>query len=226
MTRTEMTTDLSAHDRTWSRLERVTGAVGLIAIVLVFGSVIPIGEGEPPPLASAEEAARYFRDADGAWRQAAFALFAVSLLVFLWFAVGLSLVLRRAEPDPPWRSTVVLMSGVLFVAFGLVNTSIAAAAHRGDAIDPALAAYAWDVGTFGFTNAWLTLGSFALASGLASRATSAFPSWLAWLGIVSGILMVPARFVWTNGVLWYPPYIAMWLWMLITCVLLLRRAAR
>jgi hypothetical protein len=43
-----MTTDLSTHDRTWSRLERVTGAVGLVAIVLVIGSVITIGEGEPP----------------------------------------------------------------------------------------------------------------------------------------------------------------------------------
>lgn len=55
--RIEFTTDLSAHDRTWSRLERVTGAVGLVAIVLVFGSVITIGESEPPDLAAVEEAA-------------------------------------------------------------------------------------------------------------------------------------------------------------------------
>ena len=220
-----MTTELSAVERTWSRLERVTGAVGLLAILLLFCSVITIGEGEPPPLSSVEEAARYFREADGAWLQPAFALFAVSMLVFLWFAVGLSLILRRAEPDPPWRSTVALMSGVLLVAFGLVNTSIAAAVHRGDVIDPALAAYAWDVGTFGFANAWLALGSFALAAGLASRVTGAFPSWLAWLGMVAGALLVPARFVWTVEV-WLLPYIAVWLWMLITCVLLLRRPAR
>jgi hypothetical protein len=44
-------------------------------------------------------------------------------------------------------------------------------------------------------DAWLALGSFALASGLASRATGAFSRWLAWLGIVSGVLLVPARFV-------------------------------
>ncbi len=112
------------------------------------------------------------------------------------------------------------------MAFGLIDTSVAAAAHRGHVIDPALAAYAWDMNTFGFANAWLALGSFALASGLASRATGAFPRWLAWLGIVSGVLLVPARFVWTAQVLWVLPYIAMWLWMLITCVLLLRRAAR
>ena len=221
-----MTTERSAHDRVWSRLKHVTGAVGLLAIPLLFASVITIAEGEPPPLSSVEQAARYFREADGAWLQPAFALFAVSMLVFLWFAVGLSLILRRAEPDPPWRSTVALMSGVVLVAFGLVNPSIAAAVHRGDVIDPALAAYAWDVGTFGFANAWLALGSFALASGLASRATGAFPRWLAWLGIVSGILLVSARFVWTVEVLWVLPYIATWIWVLTTCVLLLRRPAR
>lgn len=221
-----MTTDLSDQDRTGSRFTRVTGAVGLVAIVLVFTSVIIIGEGEPPPLASVEQAARYFRDIDSAWLQPAFAVFAVSMMLFLWFAVGLRLILRRGEPDLPWRSTVVLVSGVLFVAFGLVNTSLAAAAHRGDVIDPALAIYAWDVSTFGFANAWLALGSFALAAGLAQRASGAFLSWLAWLGIVSGILLMIARFLWFNGGFWYPPYIAMWLWMLITCVLLVRRPAR
>ncbi|MDT3444775.1 MULTISPECIES: DUF4386 family protein [unclassified Pseudofrankia] len=224
-----MTTDLSAHDRlstldrTWPHLERVTGAVGLAAIVLIFGSVIVIGEGEPPTVATVAQSARYFREADGAWLQAASALFAISLLVFLWFAVGLSQILRRAEPDPPWCSTVAQLSGVLAVAFGLVNTSIEAAAHRGDVIDPTVAAYAWDVGTFGFANARLALGGFALAAGLAARASGLFPRWLAWLGIVSGALLVLARFVWSADVLWTFPYLAMWLWMLITCVLLVRR---
>jgi hypothetical protein len=48
------TTDLAADNRTWSRLERVTGAGGLLAIVLIFGSVITIGEGEPPPLGTVD----------------------------------------------------------------------------------------------------------------------------------------------------------------------------
>jgi hypothetical protein len=39
-----------------------------------------------------------------------------------------------------------------------------------------------DVGTFAFANTWLSLGSFALASGLAARVIGAFPP---WLGIVS-----------------------------------------
>ncbi|SNY55446.1 hypothetical protein [Paractinoplanes atraurantiacus] len=218
-----MTTDLSVHDRTWSRLERATGAVGLTSIVLIFVAVIPIGDGEPRNQATVEEAARYYREAGEAWRELAFGLFPVSLMVFLWFAAGLSLVLRRVEPGPPWRSTVALMSGVLLVAFGMVDTSSVAAAHRGDLIDPVLAAYAWDVGIFGFANAWLALGSFALASGLAARAGGFLPRWLAWLGIVSGALLVPARFMWSWEAVWIVPYLAMWVWMIITCVLLMRR---
>ena len=221
-----MTTTLSTTETTWRRLERATGATGLLAILLIFGSVSIIGDGEPPPLATLEQAARYFHHADGAWLQPAAALFAVSLLVFLWFAVGLSQILRRAEPDPPWRSTVALMSGVLFVAFGLIDTSVGAAAHRGTVIDPALAAYAWDVNMFDFANAWLALGSFALAAGLAARAARSSPRWPALLGIVSGVLLAPARFAWDNQALWMLPYAAMWVWMVVTCGrLVLRRPA-
>jgi hypothetical protein len=39
------------------RLARVTGVVGLLSIVLVFASVIIIGEGEPRNLATLNEAA-------------------------------------------------------------------------------------------------------------------------------------------------------------------------
>jgi len=227
-----MTTDLavpdrlSVPDRTWPHLERVTGAVGLAATVLIFTSVIVIGDGEPPTVATVAQAARYFHDANGAMLQAASALFAVSLLVFLWFAVGLSQILRRAEPDPPWCSTVAQLSALLLVAFGLVSTGVEAATHRGDVIDPNLAAYAWDVGVFGFANGRLAFGGFALAVGLGARTTGLFPRWLNWLGIIGGALLILARFAWAYDVLWYPPYFVTWLWMLITCVLLVRRGGR
>jgi hypothetical protein len=81
---------------TWTRLERTTGATGVGAAVLLFGTVIAIGSvGEPPLLAGTEEAARFFREADTAWMQPVFALFSVGMLAFLWFVVGLSLVLPR-----------------------------------------------------------------------------------------------------------------------------------
>jgi hypothetical protein len=69
--------------------------------------------------------------------------------------------------------------GVLFVACGLVGTSIAAAAHRGDVIDAPWRPTPGTSGTLDFANAWLALCSFAPASGLASPATDAFPRWLA-----------------------------------------------
>jgi hypothetical protein len=43
----------------------------------------------------------------------------------------------------------------------------------------------------------------------------------------SGVLLEPARFVWFSQALWVLPYALMWIWMLITCRLLLfRRTAR
>ncbi|MGH8777185.1 MAG: hypothetical protein ACRDWI_19280 [Jiangellaceae bacterium] len=33
----------------------------------------------------------------------------LSLVAFLWFVVGVWALLRSAEGDPPWRSTVALM---------------------------------------------------------------------------------------------------------------------
>jgi hypothetical protein len=118
------------------------------------------------------------------------------------------------------------VSGVLFVAYGLIDTSWEAAAHRGNELDAALAAYAFDVGNIGFTNAWIAMGSFAVASGWAALATGAFPGWLGWLGVASGIALALARFTWTVEGLWFTPYAAFWLWVLLTCVHLIRRAAR
>jgi hypothetical protein len=205
-------------------MERTTGVAGLLGFLLLFTALGAIASvGEPPLLADTAEAAAFFRNADTSWMQTVLALFGVGMLLLLWFLVGLSLVLRGAEGDPPWRSTVALASGVLFVAYGL-QTSWAAASHRGDEIDPALAAYAFDVGNIGFANAWLVMGSFAFASGWAMVSTTGvFPRWLGWWGVVSGAALALARFAWTVESAWIVPYLAVWLWMLTTAVLLVRR---
>ena len=43
-------------------------------------------------------------------------IFLFGMLVFLWFVVGFTLLLRRAEGDPPWRSLVAWVSGGLVAA--------------------------------------------------------------------------------------------------------------
>ena len=134
----------------------------------------------------------------------------------------LALLLRRAEGDPPWRSTVALASGVLVAAYGVLDASWDAAAHRGTDLDPAIAAYAFDVGNLGFANAWLAVASFAVSCGWVTLSTGVLPRWTGWCATASGIGLVVARFLWYVEAVWLPPYAVFWLWVVVTCVQLVR----
>ena len=204
----------------WHGVARNSGWAGLLGAVLLFAAIIPLGSlGEPPLEASTEDAADFIRKAaETSWVQPLQAVGAVGMIGLLWFLIGLSLLLRRAEGDPPWRSTVALGSAVLLPAYYLVHASWASAAHRGLELDPAVAAYAYDIGNIGFANTWLALGSFAGAAGWVMLTTGAWPRWLGWWGAVAGVGMLLARFVWTIESAWIAPYGLFWIWLLTVAV--------
>ena len=81
----------------WRDLARMTGVTALAAVAC-SSSIIAISTlGEPAFDATRDEAAEFFRGADAAWIPAAEATAALGMLVFLWFAVGLTTLLRRVE---------------------------------------------------------------------------------------------------------------------------------
>jgi hypothetical protein len=123
----------------WNGMARASGWAGLVGAVLLFGAIIPLGSlGEPPLEATTKEAADFIRNAaEAEWVQPVQAVGALGMIGLLWFLVGMAVLLRRAEGDPPWRSTVALASAVLLPAYYLVNASWASAAHRGLELDPA-----------------------------------------------------------------------------------------
>ena len=205
---------------TWERAARFSGWSGLVGAVLLFGAIIPMGSlGEPPLEATTNDAAAFFRNAAEAdWVQPVEAVGALGMIGLLWFLVGLSVLLRRAEGEPPIRSTVALASAVLLPAYYLVNASWASAAHRGLELEPAVAGYAFDVGNIGFANTWLALGSFAGAAGWVMLTSGAWPRWLGWWGAVAGVGMLLARFVWTVEAAWFVPYGVFWTWLLTVAV--------
>ena len=210
--------------RGWASLARTTGVMGLAALVVLFAAIIAVSSvGEPPLDASSEAAAAFFIRSHAAWVQAAEATASLGMLLFLWFVVGLFLLLRRAEGEPPWRATVALVSGVLIAAYGVLDASWDAAAHRGAEIGPALAGYAFDVGNIGFANAWLAAASLGASAGWVSIATGVFPRWTAWLAILSAAGLVIARYLWFVEGLWFLPYGLFWLWVVAICVRLIRR---
>jgi hypothetical protein len=208
----------------WGTIARTTGVCGLVGVLLVFGPVIAISTlGEPPFDGTSEEVADFFGAAgDAGWYQVAEATFAVGMLALLWFFVGLTALLRRAEGQPGWRSTGALLSGTLLVAYGNVDSSWEAAAFRGSDTDPAVALFAFDTGNLGFANAWLAMASFAVATGWVLMETGVLPRWAAWWAVATGVGLFLARFVWESAA-WYLPYFAFWAGVVTFAVRLLRQ---
>jgi len=205
-------------------LATATGIAGLAGVVLLFGPIIAVStRGEPPFDGTRDEVATFFGNAAATgWDETARAIGAIGVVALLWFFVGLSTLLRPIEGSPAWRSTVAMLSGTLLVAYGSVDVAWQAAVNRGTGTDPAVALYAFDVGNIGFSNAWLSMASFALAFGWVLVESRALPRWLGWCAIASGAGLVAARFVWESP-FWMIPYSLFWVWVIALAVRLVRR---
>jgi len=205
-------------------LERIIGLAGIAGTVLLFTSVIAGAPSEPPLDATTAEAADFVKGLDASWIPPVEAVGDIAMMTLLWFMVGLPLLLRRYEGEVPVRSTVAMLSGTLFAAYVVLDPGQEAGAHRVADLDEAQLAFAYDLSTIGFTNVWLPMGTFALACGWLVVSTSVMPTWLGWWGVVAGIALGLAQLVWTIEAAWLVPYAAFWLWLLTTCVVLVRRA--
>lgn len=207
-------------------MARATGATGLVGMVLIFVPIIAMASlGEPPFDATREEVTAFFRNtAESAWADAAGTVALLGLVALTSFMVGLSLLLRRAEGEPAWRSTAALVFGALFVAYLFTDSSWDAAGNRGADLDPGLAHFAFDMGNLGFANAWVSMGSFAAFGGWVVLRTRVFRRWLGWLMVASGVGLALSRFVWTTNA-WLLPYALFWIWVVLVCVRLLRKPA-
>ena len=206
----------------WARMSRVTGLVGLASFVLLFAPIIAISTlGEPPFTATVEQAYAFIRNSSASWVQLTQPVLTLAAIGLVWFVVGLALLLARAEGRPPWRATVAGVSGLLLPAYLLIDVSWDAAAYGAAEIDPGLASYAFDVGNLGFANAWLALGSFAVAAGWLVLETRVLGRWLGWWAVVAGAGLVLCRFFWTSEA-WFAPYFLFWIWVVMVSVQLIR----
>jgi hypothetical protein len=220
-----MTLLIETNADRWTGMIRGTGVVGLVSVVLLFAPIIAISSlGEPPFLASAEQARAFFVNGSAGWVQAATALTTLSAIGLIWFVAGLCLLLGRAEGSPPWRSVVALVSGVLLPAYLLLDVSWDAGSFGSADLDLAVASYAFDAGNLGFANVWIAMASFAVCCGWLILSTRVVGRWLGWWAIASGLGLVVSRFFWTSAI-WFLPYAAFWIWMIIICIRLIRRPA-
>jgi hypothetical protein len=202
--------------------ERIIGWTGIVGTVVLFAALSTGTPGEPQVDASTADAAAFLADLPG-WTAPVEAVGDIAMMVLFWAMVGLALLLRRYEGATPVRSTVAMLSGAMIAGFVVLDASQEAGTHRAAELDQGQLAYAYDVGAIGFTNIWLAMASFALACGWVMVSSKAMPRWLGWWGVVAGIALSLAQFVWKYEVAWLVLYIPFWLWLATTWVLLVRR---
>src|SRR5262245_9064343 len=207
----------------WQRLGRVTGVAGIATVVLSF-VVLVDSRLEPPFSAGADEFLTHYRSPNTVASDSRSFGLTIAVVSLVWFVVALSTLLRRAEGEVPWRSSVAMVSGVLFAALVLSGSEVAAA-FRADDLDPQIARYAFDESQAAFANARVALGSFAVCCGWIIASTGYLPRWLGWLAIASGVGLALSRISWTSPI-WLLPYAMFWLWVIIVAILLLRRNSR
>jgi len=203
----------------WRLLRRVTGAMGLASFVLILGPIIAASGQEPGFDGDPSAVQNYFRSITSFGTSFGIFLTTVGLVGMIWFAVGLAVLMARAEGRPAWRSAIVAASGISFGVLNL-NGYWQAAAHRADSLPPELAVFAFDVGNLAFANSWVAMGSFALAGGLVMLTGRFMRRWLGWAAVVAGVGLILSRVDWTSSI-WFFPYAIFWIWTITVSVRLL-----
>ena len=206
----------------WRLLNRVTGVAGLASFVLILGPIIAASGQEPGFDGDAAGVQNFFRSTSTSAAEFGDVLTTVGLIGTVWFAIGLGLLMARAEGSPPWRSAIAVVSAAMFTVLNL-NGIWQAASNRADGLTPELATFAFDVGNVAFANSWVAMGSFALCGGLVMLTGRFMRRWLGWVAVVAGIGLILSRVVWTNEI-WFFPYAIFWIWTIIVSVRLLRKS--
>ena len=218
---TQLTDSTYAAASTQQRrsLARITGAAGIVTLVVLLGTSFANDYQSAPMDSSADGAVSFFRSLDDTL--GAFSSFAtaIGLIAMLWFALGLALLLRRYEGELPWRSVFLAGAGVVSVVSGQI-ASWDAAVYRSDDIDPEVARYAYDLGNLSFANSWVAAGAVGICTGLIVLGTRELPQWLGWWALIAGIGSVLARAVWTEAYS-FLPLAAFWIWVAVLSVTLL-----
>jgi hypothetical protein len=201
------------------KLARITGAAGLVTLVVVLGTSFANDYQSAAFDSDAAETVAFFRSLDDTFGALSSFATAVGLIAMLWFTLGLALLLRRYEDELPWRSVFLAGAGVVSVVSGQI-ASWDAAAYRSDDIDPQIARYAFDLGNLSFANGWVAAGAVGICAGLIVLTSRDLPHWLGWWALIAGVGSVLARAVWTEDYA-FIPFTAFWIWVMVLSVVLL-----
>jgi hypothetical protein len=155
-----------------------------------------------------------------------FAIAIGAFIAFLAFLGYVYRVLRQAEGPDGWLGTVALGGGLLYLAIKVGSAApIMAGFHRKNELTPDLARTLVDLNDAAFVVSGLMFGVFTAAAAATCLAHRVLPRSLGWLGLIAGLLTIPAATVGMLDMASYNPmpFLAGTLWTLIVSIVLTAR---
>jgi hypothetical protein len=205
------------------RWERVAAASGLAAIPLLVAGGILAGSAGGPVGTSADGVAELLVRNEGQLFLGA-EFVGLGAAALLWFAGSLRSTLHRAEGGEGQVSGVAFGAAVIAVLTLMLAAVFSIVAFRlVETVDDSAAARAFlAVSGESFHGNALPLALFVGANSLVAVRTRALPLWLAWPGLVVGVVVVSG---WVVYPVWFFGLHLSLLWVLIASISLVRRGA-
>jgi hypothetical protein len=196
----------------WGRLAPLTGVLfAVLTVVAVFTS----GEETPKASASAAKVVAFYAK-NRSEVETTGILFAIAFLVLVLFAGALRSYLRRT-PAAEGLSAPVLAGGIVMTAGALTGTGVEyGLAHNLQHLSPTAAQTLNFLGQELFLPVIGGAFVFAVCSGLAILRGAELPTWLGWVAIVLGVVVLipPASF---------PALLGFVIWSIVVSILMYRR---
>lgn len=226
VSRIETQRQSNASSRRWAR-SGAAGGIVFVLLQLTGQMLIQIGGSEPPFNASAGVIQDYFLNRNLPLAMIGGFLNILSVIAFLWFMGVLWSALQRSEGDSAWLSLVAFASGVTGMAIMLSSSGWELALLRlGEGQPAETVQFLFDQGNLSFANFWVALASMLLATGIVALRDGALPRWLGWFGLITAVALLAARSVWfTASGIKFMPYMLVWVWLIATSIVLMRRLA-
>jgi hypothetical protein len=170
-------------------MKRWAPLTGVVFVILLVISFILSGS-TPDPDDSAQKVTSFYNKHDT--KEIVSAILGAYAALFFVFFVGVwRAALRRTEPEPGTLSTIAFGGGILIAVGGLTFSALTfTLGDLADKLDPtAMQALNALSGDFFFPLA-VGIGTFLIASGIATLRGGPLPKWLGWVGILIGVLAV------------------------------------
>jgi Domain of unknown function (DUF4386) len=223
---TERSYDHGSMDdgRVWRRVGPLSGILALVFSLGGFALIAAAGLAVSPG-SSTGDIAEKLRDGNESLALAGVYVDTIGSLFFLVFAAYLFAQFSGGGPFTEWLATVALIAAVATVVAGMGDKAAyhAVFTRADEGIDAEVAAGLYDLASGFFMLFGIFAGLFALAASLAALQTAVFRRWLAWAGIVIGVIGIATGAERETAQLAFPLF---GLWIVAMSVALLRRPAK